>query len=151
MAVPSESQMSGNSVTRKPYEAKFSFAGTQSSCAFRFAFGKKSRRGGATKDAAPGNTQRSASWTPTGTWLIVDRLQHCLHDVRAGRVIRILPERRSEEVTVHLVFATNRRIVPAVRVPIDDLTEHFKFRSCGNFKKKKHPLVRSKMLAAVTS
>jgi DNA-binding transcriptional LysR family regulator len=48
-------------------------------------------------------------------------------DIRAKRLIRILPDWRSEEVTIHLVFATNRGIVPAVRVLIDYLAEHFKF------------------------
>ena len=49
-------------------------------------------------------------------------------DIRAKRLIRILPEWCSEEITVHLVFATNRGIVPAVRVLIDYLAEHFKFQ-----------------------
>lgn len=47
--------------------------------------------------------------------------------IRAKRLIRILPDWHSEEVAVHLVFATNRGIVPAVRVLIDYLAEHFKF------------------------
>lgn len=47
--------------------------------------------------------------------------------IRTKRLIRILPDWHSEEVTVHLVFATNRGIVPAVRVLIDYLAEHFKF------------------------
>jgi DNA-binding transcriptional LysR family regulator len=48
-------------------------------------------------------------------------------DIRAKRLIRILPDWHSDEITVHLVFATNRGIVPAVRVLIDYLAEHFKF------------------------
>jgi DNA-binding transcriptional LysR family regulator len=48
-------------------------------------------------------------------------------DILAKRLIRILPDWHSEEVTVHLVFPTNRGIVPAVRVLIDYLAEHFKF------------------------
>jgi DNA-binding transcriptional LysR family regulator len=49
-------------------------------------------------------------------------------DIRAQRLIRVLPDWHSEEIAVHLVFATNRGIVPAVRVLIDYLAEHFKFR-----------------------
>jgi DNA-binding transcriptional LysR family regulator len=49
-------------------------------------------------------------------------------DIRAKRLIRVLPDWRSEEVNVHLVFATNRGIVPAVRVLIDYLAEHFKLQ-----------------------
>jgi DNA-binding transcriptional LysR family regulator len=49
-------------------------------------------------------------------------------DIRAKRLIRILPDWHSEEVTVHLVFATNRGIVPAVRVLIDYLAENFKIQ-----------------------
>ncbi len=48
-------------------------------------------------------------------------------DIRTKRLVRILPDWHSEEVSVHLVFATNRGIVPAVRVLIDYLAEHFKF------------------------
>jgi DNA-binding transcriptional LysR family regulator len=48
-------------------------------------------------------------------------------DLRANRLIRILPDWRSEDVTIHLVFSTNRGIVSAVRVLIDYLAEHFKF------------------------
>ncbi|HEX3971327.1 MAG TPA: LysR substrate-binding domain-containing protein [Stellaceae bacterium] len=48
--------------------------------------------------------------------------------IRAKRVVRILPDWHSDEITVHLVFATNRGIVPAVRVLIDYLAEHFKIR-----------------------
>jgi DNA-binding transcriptional LysR family regulator len=59
-------------------------------------------------------------------------------DIRAKRLVRVLPDWHSEEVAVHLVFATNRGIVPAVRVLIDYLAEHFKFRNDGDVKKKKH-------------
>ena len=49
-------------------------------------------------------------------------------ELRMKRLIRILPDWHSEEVNVHLVFATKRGLVPAVRVLIDYLGEHFKFR-----------------------
>lgn len=58
-------------------------------------------------------------------------------DIRTKRLVRVLPDWHSEEVTVHLVFATNRGIVPAVRVLIDYLAEHFKFRTESDVKKKK--------------
>jgi DNA-binding transcriptional LysR family regulator len=45
------------------------------------------------------------------------------------RLIRVLPDWRSEEITVHLVFATKRGIVPAARVLVDYLAKHFKARS----------------------
>jgi hypothetical protein len=57
------------------------------------------------------------------------------------RLVRILPDWRSEEVAIHLVFATKRGIVPAVRVLIDYLAEHWKFRD--SFKGKKVETTRS--------
>jgi DNA-binding transcriptional LysR family regulator len=64
-------------------------------------------------------------------------------DIIAKRLVRILPEWRSEEVTIHLVFATNRGIVPAVRVLIDYLAEHFKIGGDQGFKRKKVEATRS--------
>jgi DNA-binding transcriptional LysR family regulator len=64
-------------------------------------------------------------------------------DIRAKRLVRVLPDWHSEEVSVHLVFATNRGIVPAVRVLIDYLAEHFKFRNDDDFKRKKQATTRS--------
>jgi DNA-binding transcriptional LysR family regulator len=64
-------------------------------------------------------------------------------DIFAKRLMRILPDWRSEEVAVHLVFPTNRGIVPAVRVLIDYLAEHFKFRDEKDVKKKKEGTTRS--------
>jgi DNA-binding transcriptional LysR family regulator len=64
-------------------------------------------------------------------------------DILANRLIRILPDWHSEEVTVHLVFTTNRGIVPAVRVLIDYLAEHFKFRQEQRPQKKKAGKIRS--------
>ena len=58
-------------------------------------------------------------------------------DILAKRLSRILPDWHSEEVTIHLVFATNRGIVPAVRVLIDYLAEHLKFRGDSDPKKRK--------------
>lgn len=58
-------------------------------------------------------------------------------EIRTKRLIRILPEWHSGEITVHLVFATNRGIVPAVRVLIDYLAEHFKFHQDRSGQKRK--------------
>jgi DNA-binding transcriptional LysR family regulator len=62
-------------------------------------------------------------------------------DIRTMRLVRILPDWRSEEVAIHLVFATKRGIVPAVRVLIDYLAEHWKFRD--SFQGKKVETTRS--------
>ena len=56
-------------------------------------------------------------------------------DIRMMRLVRILPDWRSEEVAIHLVFATKRGIVPAVRVLIDYLAEHWRFRDSSRVKK----------------
>ena len=64
-------------------------------------------------------------------------------DIRAKRLIRILPDWHSEEVAVHLVFATNRGIVPAVRVLIDYLAEQFKIGGDQALKRKKIEATRS--------
>jgi DNA-binding transcriptional LysR family regulator len=58
-------------------------------------------------------------------------------DIREKRLIRILPDWHSEEITIHLVFATNRKIVPAARALIDYLAEHFKFHPEQRPQKKK--------------
>jgi DNA-binding transcriptional LysR family regulator len=64
-------------------------------------------------------------------------------EIREKRLVRILPDWHSDDVTVHLVFATSRGIVPAVRVLIDYLAEHFKFRNEKDFEKKRNGPVRS--------
>jgi DNA-binding transcriptional LysR family regulator len=58
-------------------------------------------------------------------------------EMRMKRLIRILPDWHSEEVTIHLVFATKRGLVPAVRVLIDYFAEHFKFRHDEGLRRKK--------------
>jgi DNA-binding transcriptional LysR family regulator len=45
--------------------------------------------------------------------------------IAEGRLIRILPDWKSEDVTIHLVFTTRRGLAPAVRVFIDYLAEQF--------------------------
>jgi DNA-binding transcriptional LysR family regulator len=51
--------------------------------------------------------------------------------IREGRLVRVLPGWRSEEVNLHLVFTTRRGLAPAVRVFIDYLADHFVFRDEG--------------------
>jgi DNA-binding transcriptional LysR family regulator len=48
-----------------------------------------------------------------------------------GRLVRILPGWRSEEVTFHLVFTTRRGLAPAVRVFIDYVADHFVLHDTG--------------------
>lgn len=43
----------------------------------------------------------------------------------AGRLLRVLPDWRSDDVTIHLVFPTARGLRPAVRVLIDYLVANF--------------------------
>ena len=71
-------------------------------------------------------------------------------EILAKRLVRILPDWRSEEVMIHLVFTTNRGLVPAVRVLIDYLAEHFKFRSDKALERKIRGKRRSKNATAAT-
>jgi DNA-binding transcriptional LysR family regulator len=63
-------------------------------------------------------------------------------EIRTKRLMRILPDWHREKV-VHLIFTTNRGIVPAVRVLIDYLAEHFKFRFDKDPKSKKLEVTHS--------
>lgn len=47
------------------------------------------------------------------------------HLLAEGRLIRMLPDWHSEDVTVHLVFPTGRGLRPAVRVLIDFIVDQF--------------------------
>jgi DNA-binding transcriptional LysR family regulator len=64
-------------------------------------------------------------------------------NLRMKRLIRIVPGWQSEAITIHLVFAAKRGIVPAVRVLIDYLVEHFKFQSDHGVSAKKVETTRS--------
>ncbi len=64
-------------------------------------------------------------------------------DLRIKRLIRILPGWRSEAITIHLVFAAKQGIIPAVRVLIDYLVEHFKFQSDPGLSSKEVETTRS--------
>jgi DNA-binding transcriptional LysR family regulator len=64
-------------------------------------------------------------------------------DIRRGRLIRILPDWYSEEIAIHLVFATKRGMVPAVRVMIDHLAAYFKSRHGQGLVGKKAERTRS--------
>jgi hypothetical protein len=67
------------------------------------------------------------------------------------RLIRILPGWQSEGITIHLVFAAKRGIVPAVRVLIDYLVEHFKFQSDQGPSAKKVEPTRSGSLKGIST
>jgi DNA-binding transcriptional LysR family regulator len=56
-------------------------------------------------------------------------------EIRNKHLVRILPDWHSDNITIHLVFATNRGIVPAVRVLIDYLADNFNFRNGTGIKK----------------
>jgi DNA-binding transcriptional LysR family regulator len=45
--------------------------------------------------------------------------------IASARLVRMLPEWHSEDVTVHLVFPTQRGMRPAVRVLVDEIVAHF--------------------------
>jgi DNA-binding transcriptional LysR family regulator len=45
--------------------------------------------------------------------------------LQEGRLVRVLPDWHSEDVTIHLVFTTRRGLAPAVRAFIDYLVERF--------------------------
>jgi DNA-binding transcriptional LysR family regulator len=64
-------------------------------------------------------------------------------DIHKGRLIRILPDWHSEEIAIHLVFATKRGMVPAVRVMIDHLAAYFKSRRGQGLVGKKAERTRS--------
>jgi DNA-binding transcriptional LysR family regulator len=49
--------------------------------------------------------------------------------IERKRLVRVFPAWHSEEVTIHLVFTKKQGLTPAVRVFIDFLAEHFRFRN----------------------
>ena len=61
----------------------------------------------------------------SGTGVALLPTQVVKHALSEGRLVRILPEWHSEDVTIHLVFLTKRGLAPAVRVFIDYLAEQF--------------------------
>lgn len=56
--------------------------------------------------------------------LPIDQVEKIL---REGRLVQILPEWHSEDVTVYLIFATRRGLNPAVRVFIDHVADGFRW------------------------
>ncbi len=52
-------------------------------------------------------------------------------DIMRGRLIRVLPSWRTEDVIIHLVFFTRRGLAPAVRAFIDALTETYAANRAG--------------------
>jgi DNA-binding transcriptional LysR family regulator len=49
--------------------------------------------------------------------------------IERKRLVRVFPAWHSEDVTIHLVFIKKQGLTPAVRVFIDFLAEHFRFRN----------------------
>ena len=62
----------------------------------------------------------------SGTGVALLPVQVVERALSEGRLVRILPEWHSEDVTIHLVFVTKRGLASAVRVFIDYLADQFK-------------------------
>ena len=60
----------------------------------------------------------------TGVGLMLE--QECAEDLKAGRLVRILPDWQTAEGTIYLVFTTARGLPPAVRALVDHLVECFR-------------------------
>jgi DNA-binding transcriptional LysR family regulator len=60
----------------------------------------------------------------TGMSLLLEQV--CEPEIRAGRLVQILPDWYAEEGTIYLVFTTARGLPPAVRVLIDFLVTRFR-------------------------
>ena len=68
-------------------------------------------------------TIREAAAPDLGFALLpIDQVAEALEQ---GRLVRILPEWHSEDVTVHLIFTTRRGLSPAVRAFIDHIVDGF--------------------------
>jgi len=72
-------------------------------------------------------TLRFAALAGTGLCWLPDYL--CVPDIEAGRLVRVLPDRRRERGIVHAVFASRRGLAPAVRSFLDFLGEHLPGRT----------------------
>ncbi|MFD2265218.1 LysR family transcriptional regulator [Lacibacterium aquatile] len=70
--------------------------------------------------------QRDAAAAGIGVALLPDHT--CWEALRAGRLVRILPDWHAQEGIVHLVFTTRRGLPPAARALIDHLAENFRKR-----------------------
>lgn len=66
---------------------------------------------------------RQAAIADLGIAMLPDHV--CTDALRSGRLVHILPEWRTPEGIVHLVFTTRRGLPPAVRALIDHLAIHF--------------------------
>jgi DNA-binding transcriptional LysR family regulator len=67
---------------------------------------------------------RGAALAGLGVALLPDHA--CAADLRAGTLVQVLPEWRSEDGIVHLVFTTRTGLPPLVRAWIDHLAKGFK-------------------------
>ena len=52
-------------------------------------------------------------------------------DIRAGRLVELMPEYRAGELGAHAVYPSRRHVAPKVRAAIDFLAEHFAARPLG--------------------
>jgi DNA-binding transcriptional LysR family regulator len=59
-----------------------------------------------------------------GIFFLPDTL--CAQAIRSGQLVHVLPDYFTPMGIVHLVFASRRGLLPAVRVVIDFLVESFK-------------------------
>ncbi|MBB4100212.1 DNA-binding transcriptional LysR family regulator [Sphingomonas kyeonggiensis] len=66
---------------------------------------------------------RNAAIDGLGVAILPDHV--CFEALRAGRLVRVLPEWRGVQGIVHLVFTTRRGLPPAVRALIDHLATGF--------------------------
>jgi DNA-binding transcriptional LysR family regulator len=67
---------------------------------------------------------RLAAASGLGVALLPDHV--CTADLESGRLARVLPQWRTDEAIVHLVFTTRRGLPPAVRALIDYLAGAFR-------------------------
>ena len=66
---------------------------------------------------------RNAAIDGLGVAILPDHV--CNEALKAGRLVRVLPEWRGVQGIVHLVFTTRRGLPPAVRALIDHLAAGF--------------------------
>lgn len=65
-------------------------------------------------------------WAIAGYGLVMKSIWDVGADLRAGRLVMVLPEWRAPDAAVHALYARSRHMAPRVRVLLDFLTERFK-------------------------
>src|SRR5690606_15609604 len=76
-----------------------------------------------------GDTCRAVALADQGTILQPDFVVG--DDVKAGRLVELMPEYRAGKLGVHAVYPSRRHVAPKVRAAIDFLSEHFALTSLG--------------------